>query len=206
MGSGTPKTPKFTPKLGSGVLKPPTPPTQNQGRISGLKELPRIWGEKPKIWGQGTAQNQSETPNLGSGTPKIPKKRLKTTPKTLGGGKKKPKMGEKTPENSGKKNPEEIRASQNFGKSPRIWDFCHKCGDFSPKFHSPASAARTYSRMRRTRLCSILMALCWAIRCSATFWGKFRGFWGFWGGWGPQKHPQVPQEKKTDSKPPQNPP
>lgn len=32
----------------------------------------------------------------------------------------------------------------------------------------PASEALTYSKMSLTRLCSILMALCWAIRCSAT--------------------------------------
>lgn len=147
---------------------------------------------RPQIWGRGPRKYQ--------------KNDSKQPQKLWGGGKKNQKWVRKPQKIRGKKNPEEIRASQNFGKSPRIWDFCHKCGDFSPKFHSPASAARTYSRMRRTRLCSILMALCWAIRCSATFWGKFRGFWGFWGGWGPQKHPQVPQEKKTDSKPPQNPP
>lgn len=33
---------------------------------------------------------------------------------------------------------------------------------------SPASTALTYSRMIFTRLWSIFIALCWAIRCSAT--------------------------------------
>lgn len=32
----------------------------------------------------------------------------------------------------------------------------------------PASEALTYSKISLTRLCSILMALCCAIRCSAT--------------------------------------
>lgn len=42
----------------------------------------------------------------------------------------------------------------------------------SPVPDSPASEARTYSRISLTRLCSILMALCWAMRCSATVEGS----------------------------------
>lgn len=41
----------------------------------------------------------------------------------------------------------------------------------------PASEALTYSKMSLTRLCSILMALCCAIRCSATAGGREQARW-----------------------------